>query len=114
VLLTIGRHGLASFTGLEPVEFLVRTVEDPEPVPFEPSAIVRGRGPFSVEDEAALLAEHGIELLVTKNAGGDEAKLVAARAARIPVVIVRRTVAVDVDCFTNAADALAWLESLAP
>ena len=113
VLLTIGRHELASFAGLEPVAFVVRTVEDPQPVPFRPSAIVQGRGPFSVDDEEALLSEHGIELLVTKNAGGDDAKLVAARSRTDP----GRDGAPPggrpgEQCFTNAADTLAWLESL--
>jgi len=114
VLLTIGRYGLASFAALEPVTFVVRTVEDPQPVPFRPSAIVRGRGPFTVEDEAALLSGHGIELLVTKNAGGDDAKLVAARIAGIPVVMVRRPHACCHNYFTNATDTFAWLESLMP
>src|SRR6476620_10418728 len=38
VLLTIGRFGLGSFAGLEPIEFVVRTVEDPQLVPFRPAA----------------------------------------------------------------------------
>jgi precorrin-6A/cobalt-precorrin-6A reductase len=112
VLLTIGRLDMASFAGLEPVAFVVRTVEDPRPLPFEARAVIEARGPFAVEEEARLLAAHGIELLVTKNAGGDNAKLVAARGARLPVVMVRRPPISGEHSFTNASDTLAWLASL--
>jgi precorrin-6A/cobalt-precorrin-6A reductase len=112
VLLTIGRHELASFAGLEPVAFVVRTVEDPQPLPFRPLAVVRARGPFNRDDEATLLSTHDVQLLVTKNAGGDDAKLVAARAAKVPVVMVRRPRSIVENCFTNPTDALSWLLSL--
>ncbi|WP_414647120.1 precorrin-6A/cobalt-precorrin-6A reductase, partial [Delftia acidovorans] len=41
-----------------------------------------GRGPFSADDDEALLRTHGIEWLVAKNAGGEatRGKLDAARA----------------------------------
>jgi precorrin-6A/cobalt-precorrin-6A reductase len=112
VLLTIGRLDLAAFAGLEPVAFVVRTVESPESLPFRPVAVVRARGPFTVDGEAALMSAHGIELLVTKNAGGSDAKLVAARAARLPVVMVQRPQIVAEHSFTNAKDTLAWLTSV--
>jgi precorrin-6A/cobalt-precorrin-6A reductase len=113
VLLTIGRLDLFRFAGLEPVAFVVRTVEDPRPLPFEARAVIEARAPFDVEEEMTLLAAHGIELLVTKNAGGDDAKLVAARAARLPVVMVRRPPITGERCFTNSSETLAWLTSLA-
>ncbi len=114
VMLTIGRLDLASFAGLEPVAFVVRTVESPDPLPFRPAAVVQARGPFGVEEEAAVMSAHGIELLVTKNAGGDDAKLVAARTARLPVVMVHRQQIVAERRFTNANDTLAWLASVRP
>jgi precorrin-6A/cobalt-precorrin-6A reductase len=113
VLLTIGRLDLGSFAGLEPIAFVVRTVEDPRPLPFRARAAIQARGPFSVEAEATLLREHGIAILVTKNAGGDDAKLVAARAGRLPVVMVSRPPIAGEQCFTYAAETLTWLASLA-
>jgi len=49
-------------------------------------------GPFSLEDEMALMREHNVDLLVTKNSGGDStsAKLEAARLLQIPVLIQTR------------------------
>ena len=55
-----GGYDLASFAGLEPVAFVIRTVEDPRPLPFRPLAIIRARGPFTAYDEEALLSANAI------------------------------------------------------
>lgn len=55
--------------------------------------IVRGRGPFSVEDNLATIKKFKIEVLVTKDSGeigGVPAKLEAARLAGCRVVVIRR------------------------
>lgn len=51
-------------------------------------------GPFSLEQELALLRDCQIDVLVAKNSGGDavEAKLAAARLTGIPVVMLERPV----------------------
>ena len=112
VLLTIGRLDLAPFAGSDGIDFVIRSVEDPGPLPFRPVATIQGRGPFTVADEAQLIADYGVELVVTKNAGGDAAKLAAARSTSIPVVMVRRPPAITERSFDNAPDALDWLTSL--
>jgi precorrin-6A/cobalt-precorrin-6A reductase len=91
VFVTTGRTGLGAFAGLSQ-EVLVRSIDPPGP-PLPPrTTVVLERGPFSVEDERALLREHGVDVVVTKDSGGHltEAKLTAARELGIPVVIVRR------------------------
>ena len=95
VLLTVGRYDLEAFAGLpggNGIRFVVRSIEVPEPLPLAGATVVTARGPFGVEGELRLLAEHGIDTLVTKNSGADAtaAKLTAAREAGVRVVMVRR------------------------
>ncbi|MFE2415528.1 cobalt-precorrin-6A reductase [Streptomyces hokutonensis] len=92
ILLTTGRLGLAAFAHLPQLHFVVRSVEPPEP-PMPPDVeVLLARGPFTLADETALLREHRIDVLVTKDSGGaaTSAKLTAAREAGLPVVVVRR------------------------
>lgn len=89
--LTTGRRGLDLFAA-DDREFLVRTVTAPDgPVPVR-ATLLHDRGPYTVEDEVALMASYGVQVLVSKNSGGDQtaAKLVAARTLGIPVVMVER------------------------
>ena len=91
VFVTTGRLGLAAFARLT-AHCVVRSVDPPDP-PLPPlTTVVLARGPFTVEEERALMTEHGIDVVVTKDSGGHmtEAKLTAARQLGIPVVLVRR------------------------
>ncbi|MFJ6080669.1 cobalt-precorrin-6A reductase [Streptomyces sp. NPDC092369] len=92
VFLTTGRLGLSAFTGLTDRHFLVRSVELPEPPVPPDTQVLIARGPFTVAHETALLREHRIDVLVTKDSGGEAtaAKLTAARELGLPVVLVRR------------------------
>ena len=111
VFLTTGRSGLAAFAGL-PGRCLVRSVDPPAP-PMPPrSTVVLARGPFSVEDEVALMRAHRVEVVVTKDSGGPmtAAKLTAARTLGIPVVLVSRPPLPEgVPVVGTVADAMAWL-----
>lgn len=89
--LTTGRMGLGAFSALNQ-EVLVRSVDPPEP-PLPPhTTVVLERGPFSLDDELALMREHAVDVVVTKDSGSHltEAKLAAARQLGIPVVVIRR------------------------
>lgn len=113
VLLTTGRLGLGPFASMPGVHFVVRCVEDPGPMPLADATVLRGRGPFDVGAEAAVLRDHDIDTLVTKNSGGPDAKLVAARAAGVGVVMVRRPPAgAPGPRVATAAEACAWLAAL--
>ncbi|MGW3144953.1 cobalt-precorrin-6A reductase [Streptomyces sp. NPDC001177] len=92
VFLTTGRLGLAAFARLTELHFVVRSVEPPEP-PMPPDAeVILARAPFTVADELTLLRVHRIDVLVTKDSGGEAtaAKLTAARELGLPVVVVHR------------------------
>jgi precorrin-6A/cobalt-precorrin-6A reductase len=61
--------------------------------PASPSlTLLCATGPFTLEQERALLREHGIDVLVAKNSGGRAvaAKLKAARQRQISVVMLER------------------------
>jgi precorrin-6A/cobalt-precorrin-6A reductase len=111
VLLTIGRKEIDAFLARADLSGVARMIEKP---PFElPQnwALVLARPPFSVEAERELLAFHKITYLVTKNAGGKltVAKLMAARAQRIPVVMIERPQKPAVPAFGSAPALVAAL-----
>jgi precorrin-6A/cobalt-precorrin-6A reductase len=111
--LTIGRQELAAFAALGGLWFLVRLVEPSEhPVPLEDFHLVLGRGPFSLAQEKALLREHGIEVLVSKDSGGTGtyAKIAAARALGLPVVMIGRPALPEGEAVETVAAARAWIE----
>jgi precorrin-6A/cobalt-precorrin-6A reductase len=112
VFLTTGRMDLAAFAHLDRLHFVVRSVEPAEP-PMPPDMTqVLARGPFTVADELALLREHRVDVLVTKDSGGEAtaAKLTAARELRLPVVVVRRPPLPEgVAAVPGVPEALAWL-----
>ncbi len=114
VFLTTGRTGLAAFAPLDDLWFLVRSVDPPEPPHPARMTVLLDRGPFALAAERALLADHRVEVLVTKDSGGPatSAKLTAAREAGVPVVIVRRPPAPDgVEVTGTPEGAAEWVRS---
>ena len=113
VFLTTGRQGLAAFAGLT-AHCLVRSVDPPEPPLPARTTVVLERGPFSLDDELALLREHAVQVLVTKDSGGamTAAKLAAARQLGIPVVVVRRPpLPAGVPVVATVEEALTWIRA---
>lgn len=92
VFLTTGRSGTKAFADSD-AWFLIRAVTEPEPASLpRRRQLVLSRGPYRYDGEVALMREHRIDVLVTKNSGGEmtRAKLDAAAALAIPVVMVAR------------------------
>jgi precorrin-6A/cobalt-precorrin-6A reductase len=113
VFLTTGRLELAPFRSAPQHLYIVRSVEAPSPEELPPRVeLITARGPFNVADERALLETHKIELIVTKNSGGAgaAAKLDAARALSLPVIMVARPELPEAPFVETVAEALAWLE----
>ncbi|GAA5055170.1 precorrin-6A/cobalt-precorrin-6A reductase [Thermocatellispora tengchongensis] len=112
IFLTTGRTTLAAYAGLDALWFLVRAVDPPQPPLPRRSLVVLDRGPYTVAGELALMREHRIEVLVTKDSGGEmtSAKLAAARELGLPAVVVRRPPAPEgVPLAATVAEALEWL-----
>jgi len=118
VFLSIGTKELAAFSRLANCWFLVRTVDAPEaPLSLPACHTVQARGPFRIEDETALLREHRIDALVTRNSGGSAtaAKLHAAAALAIATVMIARPPVPPGVCYASVDDILMALrERLAP
>ncbi|MGY1671210.1 cobalt-precorrin-6A reductase [Geodermatophilus sp. SYSU D00710] len=115
VFLTTGRQGVGAFAAL-PGRVLVRAVDPPdEPLPAG-AVLLLARGPFTVEEEVALMRDHGVDVVVAKDSGGHltEAKLVAARRLGLPVVLVRRPpLPAGVTVVGTVEEALRWVRETA-
>ena len=113
VFLSVGRLEVGAFAAAPQHDYLVRAVD-----PFEPglprARVITARGPFAREDELRLLADEGVEVLVSKNAGTSAtyAKLEAARMLGLPVVMVARPELPKAHTVSTVREALAWLDEL--
>jgi precorrin-6A/cobalt-precorrin-6A reductase len=114
IFLTLGSGELDAFTGIHNAHFLVRMIDAPERLPLHDYRVITARGPFSLQDELRLLAEHHIGLIVAKNSGGEAtyAKIDAARRMGLPVVMVERpAIAIDPrsPAVASVEDVVAWI-----
>jgi precorrin-6A/cobalt-precorrin-6A reductase len=113
VFLTTGRMELAPFRSAPQHFYVVRSVEAPASEELPPRvALITARGPFRVDGEMALLNAYAIDVIVTKNSGGTatSAKLEAARALSLPVIMVERPDLPEAPSVETVSEVLAWLE----
>jgi precorrin-6A/cobalt-precorrin-6A reductase len=112
VFLTQGRLQLAAFGRAPQHRYIVRAIDRPAEIGALPDCkLILARGPFSFADELALMKRERIEALVTKNSGGRAAyaKIEAARALKIEVVIVRQPPAPEAETLHDLDAVLAWI-----
>lgn len=112
VFLAIGRQHLEPFAGQPQHRYLLRLVDAPvRALPLPLADVVVARGPFDVTGDTALMRDHGIEFVVAKNAGGKGAvaKIAAARALGLPVVMIDRPVLPARRVVGTVGDVMAWL-----
>ena len=113
VFLAIGRQELAPFRRVPQHRYVVRSVDPVEPESELPSAVhILDRGPFDEAAEHRLLRDRGIEILVTKNSGGDATygKIVAARVLKLPVIMVQRSHARSPHAVGTVEEAMAAID----
>jgi precorrin-6A/cobalt-precorrin-6A reductase len=111
VFLAIGRQHVDAFAAQPQHHYLLRLVDPPTgAVPFQAKVIV-ARGPFDVAGDTALMREHKTEIVVAKNAGGKGAvaKIAAARALGLPVVMIERPSLPQRRVARTVAEVMAWL-----
>jgi precorrin-6A/cobalt-precorrin-6A reductase len=113
VFVTIGRNELAPFANAPQHRYLIRSVDPVEPpLPLPHVTYITARGPFGEADDRALMTQHKIDVVISKNSGGSAAygKIAAARALGIEVIMQRRPPAADGPSVNTVEDALAWLD----
>jgi precorrin-6A/cobalt-precorrin-6A reductase len=113
VFLATGRRSVAAFAGF-PGAVWCRVIDPPDAdFPLPQGGWVVGRPPFAVEEEVALFRRLEIGALVAKDSGAAEAeaKLAAARALDLAVIILRRPAPVGPRVAT-VQDAVAWVGAL--
>lgn len=109
--LTSGRRSLEAFLPLADRDVLVRLVDPPDvPLPAR-WRVMLARGPYEPAGERAIMLNHDVDRLLTKDSGGrfTVAKLDAAAGLGIPVVIIERPAQpADVATVRTVDDAARW------
>jgi precorrin-6A/cobalt-precorrin-6A reductase len=112
VMLALGRMHVEAFAAQSQHHYLLRFVDAPGQPPTLPRhSLIVDRGPFTAAGDSTLMQAHAIDLVVCKNAGGNgaDAKLIAARALGLPVLMIDRpAVPRRTECY-RPEDVLVWL-----
>jgi precorrin-6A/cobalt-precorrin-6A reductase len=120
VLVTTGSQDLTAIAKVistaYPHELFIRVIEPPQ-LPDHPRLhLLYNRGPFSVADELRTFTTHKIDVLVSKNSGGEStrAKLLAAQQLGLPVLMMRRPQLAQATEVFEVDAAYAWCRSQCP
>ena len=115
VFLALGRKEIAPFASAPQHFYLVRSVDPVEPPLAVPrAAYVVDRGPFTLQGDRALMLEHAIDVVVSRNSGGaaSYSKIAAARGLGLEVVMLRRPSLIDTPAVEHVEGVVAWLAHL--
>ena len=110
--LSTGTQEIDAFAGIPNVWFLVRLISEPQDrLSLDDYAVITARPPFSESAEASLLQENRIDMLVSKHSGGPlPAKISAAVAQDIPLILIRQPLEPYGEHVEAIDDAIAWIE----
>lgn len=106
---TIGREPLEHAGDIRSgQQWLVRTLAGDSAVTDPNIHIIRSRGPFKLSEERALMKLSGVDVLVSKNSGGEAvaSKITAARELGIPVLMLQRPELARVDREFDSVESL--------
>lgn len=109
--LALGARDLPPFLPLADTWLLLRGINPPV-APLPNGRFLQARGPFDLASEEALLREHRIDVVVSRQSGGTGAgaKIAAARRLGLPVVMIERPPPPPPPHVATIPDAVAWLE----
>ena len=118
VFLTVGRLTLPAFAAAPHHLYVIRSIDPPQGVgDYLPNhRVILERGPFAFGDELALMTSEGVDVVVTKNSGGQAtaAKLSAARQLGLAVILINRPRKTEGVEAHDTDAALAWLAAHRP
>ncbi len=117
VFLSLGRLDLHFFVAAPRHHYIARVIDPPQRSELPPDiTLVRARGPFDLAAERSLLVDEKIEVVVSKNSGGDATypKIEAARALGLPVVMIARPDKPAGHAVATPREALDWLVHAGP
>ena len=113
IFLAIGKQHLDAFVKRPEHFYLLRLVDHPTAdLPLPNTHAVIARGPFDTAVDLALLKDHGIDIIISKNAGGvgARAKLEAARDLGLKVIMIDRPFIPARRILDNVDDVMTWLD----
>lgn len=113
VFLAIGKQHVAEFAAKPQNHYLLRLVDKPDaPLGLPDTTVIVARGPFEAAGDKTLMQTHTITHVVAKNAGGvgAEAKLIAARALGLPVIMIDRPEIPARRVLGSVAEVRRWLD----
>lgn len=116
IFLAIGRQHIEAFAKQPQHHYLLRLVDPPQtPLPLPWVNWLVERGPFTAEQDLAMLHEHAIDMIICKNSGGSAAvsKLIAARELHLPVIMIDRPILQDSKRCHSVDEVLGWLADTA-
>jgi len=110
--LALGARDLAPFLALADTWLLLRGINPPDR-PLANGLFLQARGPFDLTAEEALLRDHRIDVVVSRQSGGTGAgaKIAAARRLGLPAIMMDRPPPPPPPLVATIPDAITWLES---
>jgi precorrin-6A/cobalt-precorrin-6A reductase len=111
--LSIGRQEAHHFNSAPQHSYLIRSIDPVDPPLQVPDATyILSAGPFTLESEQRLLKDRKIDIIVTKNSGGEAtyAKIEAARLLGLDVIMIERVEVADMLTFEIVETALVHID----
>ncbi len=111
VFLSLGRLELDAFVQAPHHRYVARLIDPPDVAVPPDIAFLRARGPFDKQAETDLFTAEKIDVIVSKNSGGEAtyAKIEAARELGLPVIMIERPNKPAGHAVMSPEAAIAWL-----